>query len=1185
MSRHIRTHAEDFYIGGILVLSFIILAFALFPALPHFSSIVLLVIALLGLLPPAMQDAVELVNQIVTTLYDPEPLPKLDFAKAIPKDCATVVVVPSLLFCEEQVRKLVTDLEVRYLANREPRLHFALLTDLPDSVTKPREQDSQPLVELAVQLIGELNAKYGESGGGSFVLLHRDRIFNKRQGVWMSWERKRGKLLDLNNFLTGEYDAFAIKAGPVERLQGVRYVLTLDSDTQLPRGTATRLIGAMAHPLNQAVIDPKLRIVTSGYGILQPRVGVAVRSIARSRLAAIFSGQSGFDMYTRAVSDAYQDLFGEGLFTGKGIYEVEVLHSVLNGRFPRNALLSHDLIEGAYARAGLVTDVEIIDDYPSHYSAYSRRQHRWMRGDWQILQWAFSRVPNESGVWGPNPISAISRWKIFDNLRRSLVEPALLLLLVAGWMRLPGGALYWTIVALALLSFPIFVQLVYSQGRALASGDWHQCGEAFSGFGRGATLTLLHLVLLFHQTLLTLDAVFRSLVRRFITGERLLEWESAAQSEMRPAQNGPVDRYQAATPLAVLALAVVIWRFSVYHDALFYAAPLLVAWALSTSVSTWLNQPPRPRCRLDRASAVFLLSHALRTWRYFAEFSSERHHYLIPDNVAEDGRIEAARVSPTNIGLLLNARQTACELGFLTIPEFAELTNRTLSSIASLEKFRGHLCNWYDTETLSSLGAPPFVSSVDSGNFLASLYTLRSGACDLRRKPLFHRELISGVRRHWQILREQKHLPAPLSHLRLPGRTATMAAWIEWLPSAEIALCNAAATRPRNDECAWWLNETSRRVSAMGTLLRDYLPWLRPEFKPLRRTLGLSINTRQGSHSIEDAIPFAEKLSKIIAASCDVLADSSLHVNLARELSGLLPAAQANLRALAAGLQTIEQNAERLAEAMDFSCLVYPGRHVLSIGYDTAKQEINEYCYELFASEARLATFLAIARDELSQQGWLKLEREHAFAFGQLLPLSWTGTMFEYLMPGLWMHSHHGTLAARTEAACVEVQRAFARRLHLPWGISESGSAQKNDGGDYCYHAYGIPQIALSPGATAGPVISPYSTFLALDADPFEALQNLRRMESAGWVGPYGFYEAADFSSSLRTPTVVRQWMAHHEGMSLLAITNLLHDNVIKRWFHANPMIQASEMLLHELPPSKAALRQKLKAFGAAAAF
>jgi cyclic beta-1,2-glucan synthetase len=465
----IRANPDDFYITGIELITIVFIAAAVFPLLPNYPVFGRVIIAFLLMVLPAMQCAVDLVNNITTSLFDPTPIPKLDFSKGIPKECTTLVAVPTLLLNEKQVRDLVNELEVRFLANRDPNLHFALLTDLPDSVSKPHVDDSNPLVDLAIRLINDLNARYTSANREGFVFLHRHRVFNVRQGVWMGWERKRGKLLDLNKLLVGEYDAFPIKAGRLDILPQVRYILTLDSDTQLPRDSAVRMVGAIAHPLNQAVIDPKLRVVVEGYGILQPRVDVSVSSASRSRLAAIYSGQTGFDIYARAASDAYQDLYGEGIFTGKGIYEVAALHSVLNKRFPRNALLSHDLIEGAYARAGLASDIEVIDDYPSHYSAYTRRKHRWVRGDWQIAQWMLSRVPDESGRLVPSPISTVSRWKIFDNLRRSLVEPFTFILFLAGWFYLPGGPVYWTIVTLLLIFFPTIIQLVFSVTRAAMS--------------------------------------------------------------------------------------------------------------------------------------------------------------------------------------------------------------------------------------------------------------------------------------------------------------------------------------------------------------------------------------------------------------------------------------------------------------------------------------------------------------------------------------------------------------------------------------------------------------------------------------------------------------------------------------------------------------------------------------------
>lgn len=1182
LRQFVRAHGQEFFFGGIELFTVLFIAAVLFPIVPVMARFAGLVVTVILLLIPATQDAVDLINNAITAFFDPERLPKLDFSRGIPEDCVTLVAVPTLLVNEKQVRELVNDLEVRFLANREPNLHFALLTDLPDSVSKPRESDSHPLVELAARLIDGLNARYNSPRNGKFLLLHRRRIFNTRQNVWMGWERKRGKLLDLNKLLAGDFDAFPIKAGQVDVLKSVRYVLTLDSDTQLPHGAAARLTGAIAHPLNRAVIDPRLRIVTQGYGILQPRVSVAVRSSAQSRLAAIYSGQSGFDIYTRAISDAYQDLFGEGIFTGKGIYEAKVLHAVLDRRFPRNALLSHDLIEGAYARAGLASDIEVVDDYPSHYSAYIRRKHRWVRGDWQILPWMFSRVSDESGRAASNPISDISRWKIFDNLRRSLVDPLLFLLFVVGWLVLPGGPLYWTLAPLFLLFFPTFAQFAFGLGRALASHQKGRIAESAEGFGRALLVTVLHLVFLPHETLMALDAIVRSLVRRFITGERLLEWETAYQSEIERGRRTPIDRYLALMPLMIAVLGAIVWACSASGNAIWCALPILILWACSNPITIWLNRPPRERRALARADNEFLLEHALRIWRYFLEYGGERHNFLIPDNVQEDGLVEAARVSPTNIGLLLNARQAACELGFLTAPEFAALSRASLGTIDRLEKIRGHLFNWYDTKTLAVLGNPPFISSVDSGNLVASLYTLHSGAMEVARQPLIRPRMFWAIGASIRLLRGEKKLRRVLRGFTLPPETASLSAWVHWLPEAQKALGEMSVSELGCD--LWWFHELRRRVDALMALLRDYLPWMLPEFAPIRSQLALLEDDSAIALSIEDALPLAEALPATLLAAQQSLAGNPRQAALAGQLRVLLPAAAENLRGLFASLAAVEQDAERMAEETDFAFLVNPDRQILSIGRERGASKVHSASYDMIASEARIATFLAIARGDLPHHSWYKLARDHTSAYGRFLLLSWTGTMFEYLMPALWMRSYPGTMIARTQEAAVHVHRSFAAGLGIPWGISESGSARRNPDGHYDYFAYGVPHIALWLEANAGPVISPYSTFLALGVDAEKALLNLRGMARMGWVGAYGFYEAADYSRSPRKPELVREWMAHHQGMSLLAITNLLCDNVVQRWFHANPLVQSAERLLHESPVSHARLKAQLEEFAPARA-
>jgi cyclic beta-1,2-glucan synthetase len=1178
-----RRNADDIFIGGIEILTVLFIAAILVPLIPNYPLFGGLTVAFILLLLPATQTAVDFVNNIVTALYKAIALPKLNFSKGIPSEFTTLVAVPALLINEKQVRELVGDLEVRFLANQDPNLHFALLTDLPDAVSRPRENDSDQLVDLALRLINDLNQKYASTAPkhGTFLLLHRHRIFNSRQGVWMGWERKRGKLLDLNKYLKGEFDAFPVKTGDLVALSRVRYIITLDSDTQLPRGTAHSMIGAMAHPLNRAIIDPVRRIVTDGYGILQPRVGVSVHSASRSRLASIYSGQTGFDIYTRAVSDVYQDLYGEGIFTGKGIYEVNALHAVLDRRFPRNSLLSHDLIEGAYARAGLATDVEIIDDYPSHYSAYTRRKHRWVRGDWQIAQWLFSRVPDESGHYVRNPISTISRWKILDNLRRSLVEPFTLFLLVAGWLGLPGGAPYWTAVTLFLLFAPTLVQLVFSLGRAFNSEQQGDVHDALVGFWQAVVVSLLTLIFLPHQMLLSLDAIIRSLIRRFITGQRLLEWETAAEAESIKARRTPVDRYLAASPVFAIALALVIALF--HRQSLYIAAPILILWGFESGITIWLNRPPREqKQQLNAQEDAFLRQQAARIWRFFYEFGGKRHNYFIPDNVEEETLFEAARVSPTNFGLLLNARQAAVELGFLTIPEFVDLSHSSLASMVRLPKHRGHIYNWYNTHTMEPL-LPATVSSVDSGNLAASLYTLSAGANTLLHQPVLSLALFRGLETHWQLLRLQKDVPFEISGRTFPTDTASIYEWAAWVLETEQlpAFQNIPAyIEPSSDETAWWLNETRTRIQQIASLLREKLPWLLPDYAPLRGQAQIGIPQEDAIPTLEQAAGFAVQLESRLARAWATLNASDPvpeHSFLVERLRSELASVREHLQTLADGVRSVVAESRRLAEEMDFAFLVDQGRQLLSIGYEITPGKLHSACYDMLASEARIATFIAVARGELTQQGWFKMGRTHTMAFGHSILLSWTGTMFEYLMPALWMRSYPDTLISRSLNAAVIIQREFARSRGIPWGISESGFGKKDDAGHYHYQAFGIPEISLKWDAIAGPVISPYSTFLALGVDQEESLRNLRRMENMNWIGAYGFYESIDYSESTSNPVIVREWMAHHQGMALMAILNLLDDNAVQNWFHANPEFQATELLLHEKPVREAGLKAEQK--------
>ena len=1148
----LRAYPDDFYIGGIQTIALLAMAAIILPLVPLYNPLGSLAFAFLLLLLPVSQGAVELMNHTVSAILKPQVLPKLDFSEGIPDDCKTLVAVPTLLLNEQQVRGLVDELEVRSLANQDPNVHYALLTDLPDSAEKPLERDTHPLVLLAGQLIDDLNRRYAGAHSGTFLMLHRHRVFNPRQGVWMGWERKRGKLLDLNRLVMGGMDCFPYKAGDPTILDGMRYVLTLDSDTKLPRDSVHRMVGAMAHPLNQAILDPHRRVVTQGYGIMQPRVGVAVHSVARSRLAAIYSGQTGFDIYTRAISDVYQDLYGEGIFTGKGLYEIQVLHTVLDRRFPQNSLLSHDLIEGAYARVGLLTDVEVMDDYPSHYSAQNRRKHRWVRGDWQILRWLLGRVPNDSGQLVQNPTSNISRWKIFDNLRRSVVEPATFLLLVAGWLWLPGSARYWTLATLLIVIVPVVVQFLFSLVQASMAEQRGYVRQALRDSLVLLFSTALNFALLAHQTLLMGDAIMRSLVRSFVTGKRLLEWETAAEAETGTSKRTPVEITMGLVPLLSVVLLLLV--VSVRLSALPWALPILVLWSLAKPITWWLNRSSHLEVNLSDADVRFMRKIAWRTWRYFAQYAEENNHGLVPDNVQEEGYRKALRISPTNAGLQLNARQAAVILGYLTLPEYAEQTLANLETLDQIPKWKGHLLNWYSTTTLESI-RPYIASTVDSGNFLASLCSLRMGTLELMETSMLT-ALRQGLLDIVLDMKTPSATDAKIKSALRADRKAPSDAWLAALLTLELpsgSLEGSAA---------------AIRLRAIVSFVASYLPWLQPKFSTLVGSQGIIENRPLDFYTPDNSLRICCELQ---TACAQKVHDDAGQNEFSNEWVTALAESEKLLTTLIENLKSIAAISDRLFQTTGYQSLVDPYRRLLSIGYDIENDRRLNSCYDLLASEARTAIFLAIAKGDALQDSWFRVGRKTTMIDGNPVLLSWSGTMFEYMMPTLWMQTSPDTLLAQSLPGAVRAQREYVAREHIPWGISEASHSQRDAEGNYQYHAFGVPTLAINPPPEGSLVVAPYATVLALEADPIHALANLHRMEKLGWLGEFGFYESADYSDSTQHEkgaryTLVRSWMAHHQGMSLLAITNLLEDKAFQRWFHSDPRVRATELLLHEKP-------------------
>jgi cyclic beta-1,2-glucan synthetase len=1178
-TERIQTFAKrwpDFsYILSIELLTLAIMAVVIFNGRVQFFGLAVMLLFLL----PAAECAVALINQMVTTLFPPTALPKLDFSEGIPGEFATMVVVPTLLISEGQMRRAVRDLEIRYLANRDANLHFGLLTDPPDSTQQFNEKDK--LADQCSQLIDAMNAKYAGDGKGSFFLFHRHRAYNPSEGIWMGWERKRGKLLDFNKLLLGSTDNFPVKAGDLSIVRTIKYVITLDSDTQLPREAAYRLVGTIAHPLNRAIIDQASNTVVDGYGILQPRVDISVQSANRSRMAAIFSADAGFDVYTRAVSDVYQDLFGEGSFTGKGIYEVETFQQVLEHRFPCNTILSHDMIEGAYARAGLVSDIEVVDDYPSHMSALSRRKHRWVRGDWQILFWLLPQVPDFFGKRAPNPLSIISRWKILDNLRRSLTEIATFVMLLSGWFLLPGKALYWTLATLGVMALPTFCQFGMSMLRAGSALLTRMFWKNFvADFGIALANLFMRIASLCHQTLVTIDAIVRSIVRMTVTHERLLEWETAAEAEVSSQKKSPVETYFELTPWISFGVGLFL---AVDRPASFLVAlPLLVLWALSKPIGQWLNLPARTGETMEAPDSLLLRQSALRTWRLFREYSTAEENWLVPDTVQDPASLIVHRISTTNLGLLLNARLAAMDLGFLTLPEFVSDTERTFDSIDRMQLFKGQLYNWYDTLTLEAV-KPRFISAVDNGNLLCSLWTIKQGCLGAVSEPVFRSELWRGVLDHLDTIEEllaaegrDTAMIAVVQDLRARATSLaeTPSAWSDALLTFEqevIALEKKVTSGEEPCESAWWIHELSLRITHLESLIYDFAPWMLPQFAKYCTDPALQKAFRPDKLTLE-ALPGICSAADLKLAR--MLENPELAVEV-RPILQLLRSAIARTGNISASvakrLTGIAGKANALASGMDFKFFLDPKKKLLYTGYNAELERFTPSHYDLLPSEARASVFAAIAKGDIPQESWMALERRLTNYDGEHVLLSWTGTMFEYLMPLLWMKTFPNTILDQTTQSAVRGHQKYGAQHSIPWGISEASCAKINASGHYHYEAFGVPGLAVSRDLSPDLVVSPYSTFLSLLVDSKSALANIRKMKELGWLGSYGFYESADYTPSrVDGPgkfAIARCWLAHHQGMSLISVANVLCDGSSQRRFHSEPMVAATERLLHEKSP------------------
>ncbi len=1088
-------------------------------------------LAFLGILAfvPASDAAVACINRLAMLSFGATALPGLELKSGIPEHLRSLVAVPVLLTSPKAISEHIARLELHYLANPDPQLSFALLSDWTDSKTEHGKSDAE-LLRLASEGITALNTQYGVAAGGlRFILLHRVRQWNESEGCWMGWERKRGKLHEMNTLLRdGTGTSFL---NPPKLPANIRYVVTLDSDTRLPHDLIRRLVGKMAHPLNTPRFDPTTGHVVEGYSVLQPRVTPSLPVGRDSSLfQRIYSSMDGIDPYAAAVSDVYQDLFGEGSYAGKGIYDVDAFETALADRVPENALLSHDLFEGVFARAGLASDIEVVEEFPTDYAVAAQRSHRWARGDWQLLPW----IANRGLGHGNEKLRAmpiIGRWKMLDNLRRSLSAIAAVLLLLAAFTMPTQAASVWIGFVILTIALPTLLPVI---GDLVPRRQWISLASYLNvlrfGLLHAAELTGLNIVFLAHQASLMADAILRTLVRLLFTRRHLLQWVSAAETAEGPRLGiSGSYRWMAVAPL--LGATALIMALIGYQWVWMLALPFATAWILSPAVAHWAStwsKPPR-RFRASKSDLRTLRVTARRTWRFFETFVTADDNMLPPDNFQEDPTaVLARRTSPTNIGLYLLSVASAHDFGWIGLAEAVERLEATLSTVGEMAMFRGHLYNWYDTSNLHPL-EPRYVSTVDSGNLAGHLIALATACRQWRGEPSETVQWRQGVVDSIDIARETASLPGANAMevcRRLDRLSEAVSSNFVGYPLAE-ALAGAAAQ--------------------MNALM------------PLAQSAATSIGNNTGAD-----------LSFWLTAVKRSL-DSHM-----RDLPS------ATIAALQPRLEALEAKARGMAMAMEFGFLRNEARKLLSIGYLVADETQDSNCYDLLASEARLAVYLAIAKGDVPAKEWFRLGRAVTPVGDGAALVSWSGSMFEYLMPSLVMRAPTGSLMADTNRRVVERQIEFGAKRGVPWGVSESAYNVRDVDYTYQYSNFGVPGLGLKRGLGQDVVVAPYATMLASMIDAPEAVSNLAVLQSAGGRGRYGFYEALDYTPQ-RVPTgqrmaLVRAYMAHHQGMSILAAADTLLGGIMRERFHAEPIIAATELLLQERAPRDGGVARPLPA-------
>ena len=1200
--RYLGCHAGGLYAIAVVVCMVLFLLIPGWYLVQHTSVLLLQLLVLLISLFPASVIALSFINWMVTRFTSPDELPGLDPALGLPEDAETAVVVPVILKSEDEVRDVIERLELRQLANPEPGICYVLLSDPADADVEFRIED-EAIEKALVEGIRALNARYPEIQADRFLLLHRRREYNESEACWMAYERKRGKLVQFCELIVeGWKEPFMLTEGAFERLSQVRYLISLDADTMLTPGSAVRMVCKIAHPLNQPVFDPVSGRVTSGYTVLQPRIETLMRGESASLFAQLFSGESAIDIYSRAVSDVYQDLFGIGSYVGKGIVNVEAFHRSLCNRVPDNSILSHDLFEGMHGRVALITDIVLYENYPETWPEYAARQHRWIRGDWQLLNWIGMSVPVVSDRRAESVFTLLDRWRIIDNLRRSLVPVAMLAYFLGGWFMFPGNPLVWTILAVGAFA-------PYLMNEAFASLAQLSRREKPRGFMHRGRMLLarwaVSIAFLVTDAVISLDAVARTLWRVYVSHRNLLQWQSSAHKQLSLTDQSQTHSvWRIIWPSPLLAVFVAIGLFWYEKSTLPVAAPLLIAWLFAPLLAIVLGKSREfRRDVLGADDRQFLRRAARRTWHYFDTFCTPEENWLPPDNFQSfPGPVLAHRTSPTNIGLYLTSTLAARDLGYIGTREISIRTRNVLDALDRMQTHRGHILNWYDTRTLEPL-EPKYISTVDSGNLAVCLIAVKQACAGEVRFSLCDEVTIGGLSDTLHVLVNTLHqlefavsvdlikaienIERRLGEMCGPNNYATLQGllrsdWplLEHLIADELVDIDMSQTDILS-EIHSWLERFDHQLRSVVRDIDEFQPWLGLVASAPDNCQKIAVNTGlqlSPASSFECQGESVKTIYEEIKLALDDQYIGSIEVDWCNELKASLKNGFEAQTQLDSDLKSLAKRAHKLAYGMDFSWLYDQSCKLFHIGYNLTSGVLDANLYDLIASEARIASYFAIAKHDVPLEHWFYLGRPIVHLEGQPAVQSWNGSMFEYLMPPLFLPGKRDTLLGESESVAVRSQRRYAKSRNLPWGVSESAFAVSDAEGNYQYRAFGIPDLGIRRGLADDQVIAPYASMLALGVWPEAAVRNLRTLASLGASGRYGFIDALDYTPgrvvSPDTYIKVRTWMAHHQGMSLVAIVNvLIRDRMPQRILREKSM-QAIELLLQERIPWDAPTEQ-----------